>query len=350
METPSTQYREAKRLTFLHRRAFLPHFSPDGAKIVFTAAERGRCDIYIMSADGSDLQCLRKDNELRSEPIFSLDGKQIAYVATPLNDDDNHDIGLMNVDGSDSRVLTTTKREYDPVFSPDGEQIAFVSGRDKVLEVYRMQSDGTRQQRLTFAVDRPEERAGPAPRNRNPIFSPDGNKIVYLAVPLGIRQHPRYPGKYTIQPAQLYCMRCEGEEKKRLVDLEGSCSNPMFSPDGEWLAFRNQRVPTGSGSDICLIRSDGSNFVRLPNSHGDWESFHPDGKHIIFASARDQKSEKPRHNWDLYCISIKDCIVTRLTDNDARDNCPVFSPNGKHIVFCSDRDGFSEIYSMPYET
>jgi TolB protein len=71
----------AKRLTFLQIRSILPCFSPDGAKIVFSAQGRRRCATYLMNADESELQCLTTDEGQYGDPVFSPDGKQIVFCS-----------------------------------------------------------------------------------------------------------------------------------------------------------------------------------------------------------------------------------------------------------------------------
>jgi Tol biopolymer transport system component len=294
-----------------------------------------------MNADGSDLQCLTPGEGQYHDPVFSPDGAQIAYVACHPFYEEIHNIHVMNQDGTEPQALTTTNMDSYPDFSRDGKYIAFVSGRDRSLEIYRMRADGNDQQRLTFVEDRPEQRVGPAPTNRSPVHAPDGESIVFVCLPLGPSQHPEHGNRYVLQPGQIHRIHCNGTGRQALVTLEGGCHDPQFSPDGTWLAFRSQ-------SHVCLTRPDGSGLVRLRDSYGMCESFHPEGNRIVFASCRDRRFEQARRNWDLYCIDIQGGELQRLSDNEAFDNFPVFSPDGTRILFCSDRDGYTELYTMPY--
>ena len=339
--------RSAKRLKFLLRRSFLPRFSPDGTKIIFSAGGSGRCAIYQMNADGSELQCLTTGEGQYSDPVFSLDGTQIAFVASHPIYDEIHDIHIMNADGTNQRALTATHREYTPVFNPDGQQIAFVSGRDRTLEVYRMRADGSEPQRLTFGEDCPGIR--PVPQNRSPVYCPDGGEIIFVSRPIRPGQRPEYVGRYVPLPNRIHSMRPDGTGQKSLLVMADGCDEPMFSPDGRWLAVRSGPVASRGPSSLCVIHADGTGLRRLPHTHGAWASFHPDGSRIVFASCEHRNLELPRCDWDLYCIKIDDGTLQRLTVNDARDTCPIFSPDGKQIVFCSDREGFNEIYTMPYD-
>ena len=64
--------------------------------------------------------------------------------------DNNHEIYVGNVDGSDLERLTDNKAsDLYPSWSPDGRHIVFYSGRDDDLEIYVMDADGSNQTRMT---------------------------------------------------------------------------------------------------------------------------------------------------------------------------------------------------------
>jgi TolB protein len=131
--------------------------------------------------------------------------------------------------------------------------------------------------------------------------------------------------------------------------MGGDCSAPMFSPNGDWLAFQDSGDPHERKSSLCLIRPDGTDFVRLPDSHGIWHAFHPQSDRLVFSRHKYRNSDSTRRNANLYSLDIDGLSSKRLTDSEANDKGPSFSPDGTQIVFCSDRDGFDEIYTLPYE-
>ena len=95
--------------------------------------------------------------------------------------------------------------------------------------------------------------------------------------------------------------------------------------------------------DIYVAKNDGSDKQRLTsNGATNWApSWHPDGKHIVFSSNMDDWREDYNaygSNFELYMINIATKTLTRLTNNDTFDSFPVFSKNGKKIVFSSNRD------------
>ena len=89
------------------------------------------------------------------------------------------------------------------------------------------------------------------------------------------------------------------------------------------------------------MNADGSGVTRLTdNDADDWSpAWSPDGRRIAFDSNRDG-------DFEIYVMNADGSGVTRLTDNDADDWSPAWSPDGRRIAFDSDRDGDFEIYVM----
>jgi TolB protein len=94
-----------------------------------------------MNADGSRQRNLTHNGLLDENPVWSSDGRKIAFVGTSGR---NSDVYVMNADGSGQRRLT--RNATGPVWSPDGRKIAFASGNG---EIYVMNADGSGQRSLT---------------------------------------------------------------------------------------------------------------------------------------------------------------------------------------------------------
>jgi Tol biopolymer transport system component len=139
-----------------------PTVSPDGTEIAFRAGDlveaNGDEEIYVMNADGSDVRQLTANADFDSAPAWSPDGKRIAFehadaaTLTPgsSTEPEQKDIFVMKADGSDVQQITASPgKDEGPVWSPDGTKIAFSSDRDGQQEIYVMNADGSEPRRLT---------------------------------------------------------------------------------------------------------------------------------------------------------------------------------------------------------
>jgi tricorn protease-like protein len=170
----------AVRLTANPAADYLPTWSPDGARIAFVSERDGNAEIYVMNADGTNPSRLTNNSVADSEPAWSPDGARIAFRS---NRTGNGDIYVMNKDGSDPVQLTLNLYpDTQPTWSPDGKSIAFAAGvwgvvysEDVEHDIYVMNADGSHTRPLTgdFHTDR-----------TNPTWSADGGKIAFATMQL----------------------------------------------------------------------------------------------------------------------------------------------------------------------
>lgn len=142
-------------------------WSPDGQKIAFSLRniETENMNIYLMNPDGSNVVQLT-NGEVDTQAAWSPDSKQIAYIASPENSSERYLLNVVNVDGTNPRLLTPNPDFYSsPIWSPDASQIAFRCGRDICV----INANGTNLIKLTHddAFD------------SLPNWSPDGQRIVF---------------------------------------------------------------------------------------------------------------------------------------------------------------------------
>ena len=123
-----------------------PTWSPDGAMIAFASSRTGERQLFVMSADGSNVRQVTKVQDMGGRSSWSPDGMRLAFYAGPFGD---HDIYIINVDGTALVQLTNGGDNLGPSWSPDGNRIAFASFRDGNNEIYIIHPDGTGLTRLT---------------------------------------------------------------------------------------------------------------------------------------------------------------------------------------------------------
>ena len=164
-------------------------------------------------------------------PSWSPDGKQIAFSSKR---DGNYEIYVMDADGGNLQNLTNNpNHDVSPSWSPDGKRIAFSSNRDNrkgnfIFEIYVMDADGGNQLNLT---NNPFN-------DQSPSWSPDGKRIIFSA-----RRPGHFGNKFAITH-EIYVMDADGGNQHRLTENLFEDSQPTWSPDGKRIAFSSDRKGT----------------------------------------------------------------------------------------------------------
>ncbi len=260
-------------------------------RIAFHSSRDGDFDIYVMNADGSGVTQLTKNAVNEFDPIWSPDGKQIAFGRCL----DVCDAVVINADGSGERVLFHDG--FPRAWSPDGTRMAFSTNG----EVYVMNADGTGVTQLTQGGGFPT------------AWSPDGRQIAFNSDRDGDND--------------LYVMNSDGTGITQLTNDPASDEGDHagWSPDGKRFVFSSRR--DGGDLDIFVMNPDGSGVTQLTRNFDDDDdpSWSPDGKHIAFHSTRDGGDE------DVFVMNADGTGVTQLTFNDGIfDAVPVWT--GGHIA------------------
>lgn len=252
----------------------------------------------------------------------------------------NKDIYIMNADGTDvERITDHAKADISPTWSPDGTRFAMAAVRDDSWEHIRVLS----------ALDREEDMititAGT--RDLTPAWSPNGNWIacVHANVQDGWTFDVwivRLQDEKKKMDAYKFSELGNGDEinSYRLTKHSAQDESPAWSADGLQIAWSSNR--TGN-YDIFVMDRTGGNKKNLTNhpkddKGPDWQP--PWGEKIVFASDRDGDSE-------IYTMDPNGGNVKQLTANVfVWDGQATWSPNGKEIAFATNRDRNNEIYVM----
>jgi len=123
-----------------------PSWSPDGSMISFASSRAGARQLFVMNADGSNIQQVTNLNNMGGRNTWSPDGAQLAFYRGEQGD---RNIYVIHVDGSGLVKLTNGGDNLGPSWSPDGNWIVFTSYRDGNNELYIIHPDGTGLTRLT---------------------------------------------------------------------------------------------------------------------------------------------------------------------------------------------------------
>lgn len=263
-----------------------------GGRVTFVSKRDGNHEIYVVDVDGSNLQRLTYTDADEYYPAWSPDGSQIAFHS---NRDGNDEIYVMNDDGSNPRRLTFNETgDYEPAWSPDGRYIAFSSERTGKSDLYIIGVDGTGLQQITSAA------AG----EWSQTWSPNGQQLVFYSDRDG--------------DIELYRVDLDGTGLRRLTNHPGQDNFPDWSPDGQYIAFKSDRSDAGR---IWLMAPDGTGLRMLMSGthYQDYPAWSPSGSSLTFMSARDG-------NGEIYTVNLDGTDLRRLTYSSAQDLHPDWGP------------------------
>jgi Tol biopolymer transport system component len=285
-------------------RAGEGYFSPDGKQIIFQAEEKGEnpfYQIYVMDLETGRFRRVSPGVGRTTCAYFRPDGKKIIFASSHLDP---------NYKAQYAEELKTREEE-----KKSGQRRKYIWAFDEHMDIFEANPDGSELKPLTTSKGYDAEGA----------YSADGKRIVFTSQRDG--------------NLELWIMDADGKNARKLTNAPG-CYNggPFFSPDGKRVIFRADRK-TKDELQIHVINSDGTGERQLTEIDGvAWAPYwHPDGKHIIFTAAEHKPGQRP--NYDLWLMNVDTGEKTRITFAPGQDVLPVFSPDGKKLMWTSTRDG-----------
>jgi Tol biopolymer transport system component len=264
--------------------------TPEGL-IAFTSGEDGVFDIYVMKADGTQVDRLTDDGGY--DPAWSPDGRQIAFTSTR---DGNKEIYVMNADGR--RKVRLTNHISDDgyaTWSPDGQHIVFMSNRDGVYDVYIMDTDGSSVALL---------KSDPTAYEDYMSWSSQGHRALFsTSQGLSWNIYTMYPN--LCHPETL-STSSEGSE----ADLMLNKDRQLFASfqSGVWSLY----TTTSKWTDVVNLSQNLYGEATLLS----WSS---DGQFIVFMDTRND-------NVDIYVMKADGSDRRRLTFMPSMEGAPVWQP------------------------
>jgi Tol biopolymer transport system component len=210
----------------------------------------------------------------------------------------DYDIFAIGVNGQGLHRMTLTPGyDAEATVSPDGRTIVFTSVKDGDLDLYAMNLDGTHVRRLTTEIG----------YDGGAFFSPDSKRIVYRANhPANQAELDAYRAllaQHLVEPGQLeiFVMNADGSGKKQVTTNGSSNFAPYFHPDGKRIIFSSSQHDRGKEGPptfhLHLVNDDGSGLEQITaiGRFNSFPMFSPDGKRLVWASDRNA-SEKGEFN------------------------------------------------------
>jgi Tol biopolymer transport system component len=298
---------EPRQLTF-HEFDFWPAWSPDGRTIVFQRAASGLWT--IPSLGGSPQQIKTTAGGARS-PALSPDGRWLACIWQGR-------VTVMASDGSSVRQVTKGPQDQAPSWSPDGGQLFFLSAKSGELQIWSVPVEGVEPARLTDERDL----SGYAPQwmpGRNVLVFVAGGKIHTLDIKTGTRGSIPFSARMRMERQDYRRRPPELPKPGQRLAVHGIC-DPAPSPDGRKIAF-------SALGDLWLRDENGTVEQLTSGPENDVEpAWSPDGLQLVFASNRSGDYQV----WTLALAGRVKRQVTAVAGHAAR---PVWQPSGKNIIF-----------------
>jgi Tol biopolymer transport system component len=264
------------------------------------------------------------------------DGEEVHTVKTnPMNPDTDGDGIPDNVDSAPGALPTLTPSPAPtlaatPTLMPTLEPTTAASPTPRPERIVFVSNRDGKNQIYVMNVDgsNPTRLTRDNEDNFGPVWSPDGNKIAFYQIVSTQRQ--------------IYIMNADGSDVSQLNTGNMFDYTPAWSPDGKKIAFTSS---ISGNPDIYVINRRKGDTLRLTdNEHSDISpSWSPDGNKIVFQSYRDLKDE-------LYVMDADGSNLIRLTSGSGSAWDPKWSPDGSKIVFSLSLDGNQDICVVNVES
>jgi dipeptidyl aminopeptidase/acylaminoacyl peptidase len=311
-----------------------PQVSPDGRWVAYTVrwldpkADSSDTDVYMIPFAGGEAVRVTSSPKAESRPRFSPDGRYLAFLSG--REGKKSQVWLLDRRGGEAVRLTDFKADVsDLAWSPDGKRLALVVGDVDPDEPEEEKASGG---------EGGEEKAPKPIVLRRLQFLRDGEGFLRE-----LRQH-------------LYLFDVAAKKSAQLTSGPFDDQDPVWSPDGRWIAFTSNRTAdpdANDNSDVFLVEADAAKKGQKPRvlttSPGTDNSpaFSPDGKWIVYLAGGEPKDiwYATNHVAVVPVAGGEPRALTRELDRNVQ--APRFSPDGKSVWFLLEEGGNGHLARVP---
>ena len=300
--------------------------------IVFSNAQRGRFAL----PDRADADYRMAVHRISDQVVTWVTGEpgaaasRIAFAMQPFGNPTGKELYVVDSDGENLERLTWDENiAISPAWSPEADRVAYVSYKSGIPRIYELDVE-TGSER-TFAVDEDAQQITPA-------YHPGGREMAYGVVGVGIFS-------YDVQDE--CCL-------EQLTGGQAQNIQPVYSHDGESIVFVSNRLGV-STPQVYVMAADGSDPELLsPYRFGrggyfadpDWS---PLAGRVAFAGGIARRRVANRYQIFVADIRTGDSRLIQLT-SEGNNEDPSWAPDGRHIVFAGERSNGHGVFVVDSAT
>jgi len=308
-----------RRLTVEGRRSGEGYWSPDGKRLVFQSErEPGNpfYQIYTLDLSTGDVKRISPGIGKTTCSFFRPGTSEILFAST------HHD------------PKSKQYQDDELAFRASGKERRYSWDYDPEMDIYAYDEKTGATKRLTSARGYDAEGS----------YSPDGKWIAFASLRSAYDHTLNDAEKKALEEnpsnfADIFIMKADGSEQKRLTNVWGYDGGPFFTHDGKRIVWRRFDA-SGLIADVWIMNIDGTDAKQITDFGSmSWAPYeHPSGEYFIFAS-----NKLGFENFELFIVDaagLKEPV--RVTYTDGFDGLPVPSPDGKQLAWTSSRAGGSD--------
>ncbi|PRY87110.1 C-terminal processing protease CtpA/Prc [Mongoliibacter ruber] len=328
----------ATQLTYHDAHDFMPVWSKDGSKLAFASDRYGNFDVFVMDAQGGMATRLTFHSNDEMPYSFSSDDQSVIFggVRQDLAEHRQYPTGsqpeLYKVPAKGGRV--------DQIWTIPAEAVQVNSDGTKFIYHDKKGGENPWRKKHTSAITRDVWVYDVASdshqmltdfegEDRNPVFAPDDKTVFYLS---------EANGSYNVFKMSLD----NPQQKSAVTSLENFpvrflsiADNGLmsFSYDGELYTLRDGQTP--QKLEVTVRTQAGSNLDSYISINGGVRemSISPDGKEIAFIA-----------RGEVFVTSVDGSMTKRITKTAHQESFVEFAPDGKSLIYASERDGRWQIF------
>jgi Tol biopolymer transport system component len=312
-----------RQLTYEGARSGEGYFSRDGRYMVFQSEREPSnpfYQIYWMDRETGDLERVSPGFGKTTCAWIHPDGDRVLFASTQQDPD------------------AITKQRAELEFRASGQSRRYAWDYDPQFDLIEWNRKTGEYKNLTQSLGYDAEGS----------YSPDGQWIAFAsnrdayAKPMSEREQTLFANDPSVA-VDLYMMRSDGTDLRKITDFIGYDGGPFFSPDGKRICWR-RFAEDGATAEIYSANLDGSDAKALTRLGAmSWAPyFHPSGDYLIFGT-----NLQGFANFELYLVDAQgQHEPVRVTTTEGFDSLPVFTPDGQELAWTSNRtaDKKSQIF------